>query len=121
MLFLILAATGRCATGTLCPTDDELIRAMRTRDAAIAEAAFGRAARSNAAASVPRHAEPVQQVSAVSCDDTSSGAAPGRFRSVKCRFNAHYARSSYALTADLVRMRNYWVIDRATVVRREPS
>ena len=114
-LFL-LAAAGPCAVPTLCPSHDELVRAVRENDAATEQAV---------ANTVPEdlrdftsvRVERARSISDMVCGDALAGTS----RSMNCKFTLHYARRTVYRIATFVWKDGRWTMTACLAVSRDRS
>lgn len=111
---LLLAAVGaiRCAVSTLCPTDSDILEAMRVRDAAVADRLTVQAVVSDDF--VTYAAQPVIRIANVLCGEPIADDS----HRIACKFTARYRSRDAHTVAYLVRQGERWTIaDSMTVTR----
>lgn len=102
---LLLAATSRCASLLLCPTDTELIDALLAHDTAVKNAIAGEALRKGEV--VLFHLpQGVWRIQNVSCGERE----PGDLPTTTCAFTARYATHDVQLIAQLRKQDGNWRI-----------
>jgi hypothetical protein len=102
MFFVVLlAATSRCASLLLCPTDTELIDALLAHDTAVKEAVAGEALRKGEIVlfHLPQR---VWRIQNVSCGERD----PGDLPTTICEFTASYAARDVPQIARFRQQRN---------------
>lgn len=112
MGLLLLASISRCALSAFCPTDAEIISAVRAWDTAQAQATSDDAAAEGQV--VILHPRPIRRVSDVICGAPAPGEAP----TIVCRFTVHYAGHDAYQIARLVRRDEAWEVAETLVVTR---
>lgn len=112
ILLLALAGAVHCAAPTLCPSDAQILAALRTRDAAVADSITAEAATKDDFAIYA--AQPVRRVADVFCGRAFADDPP----KVACKFTAHYRSGQAYTVAHLVRRDGRWTITEAMVVMR---
>ena len=112
LAILLLAAISRCASPALCPSDEDLISAVRGRDAASAEAAAVEAAA--AGEIVMSHGQRIRRIKDVVCGDR----LPGDLPTVTCKMTVRYWSADTFQVAKLVRQDGTWRIAEALMVTR---
>lgn len=106
MLIALLATMGRCASADLCPSDVELMSAVRQRDDE-ATLQIGNQFRAEAPDRFTMvHMERILRVSQVHC----GGALPNDPRSMNCAYRVHYPALTRLEIARLRREDGHWVI-----------
>ncbi|NJC34468.1 hypothetical protein GGR88_001982 [Sphingomonas jejuensis] len=113
LAIMMLASMGRCAAADLCPTDQELIAAVMSRDAESASAASDQAAAAGEIVMV--HPERVRRITDVICSD----ALPGNVPMITCRMTVRYWSTEAFQVAKLRRDGNMWSIAEALAVVRD--
>lgn len=102
---LLLAATSRCASLLLCPTDTELIDALLAHDTTVRKAAADEALRKGEIVlfHLPQGAWQIQDVS---CGDRDSGELP----TTTCKFTTRYTGRDVPQIARLIQQNGNWRI-----------
>ena len=116
---LILANVSRCAAPTLCPTDEQLLAAVRNRDSAVVQAASNQAAQDDPSSIVLIHSERIKRVSNVFCSDVLPNDLPGSPTTINCAFVVRYWSRDAHTVARMVRRTDAWEIVDALMVTRD--
>ena len=112
-LLLWLASVTRCVSATLCPTDADLLQAMRAENADKTTAAAQRPSSDGTILLI--HFFDPDEVSEVICGDGT----PHEPLTVTCKFTVRYPRSDAYRVAKLVKTGEVWEIREAMQVSRE--
>ena len=119
MLIALLATMGRCASADLCPSDTELMFAIRQRDdeATLQIGSQFRAETPDNFTMV--HMERIVRISQVHCGE----ALPDDPRAMNCAYRVHYPTHVRLEIARLKRANGRWIIrdGRSVTVRRRQS
>ena len=111
---LLLASAARCVTPALCPTDEQLMKAVRLYYAGksgVELSAIGDD-------SIHIYVEPIKRISDVLCGDEGANATDSP-PVVTCNFTARYSDRYVRQTAELQQRDDGWeIIDTLTVTRR---
>lgn len=114
MTLLLLAGISRCAIADLCPTDAEILSAVRARDDAVVQEVTNQAVAENPDQLVFVHSERIRRISNVICGDRLPGDEP----TITCNFTIRYwSRNAYQV-AKLVRAGDEWRIEDSLSVTR---
>ena len=113
-LFL-LAAASRCAVPTLCPSHDELVKAVRESEDANEQSVTNTLSRDNPGDVVYARVERARRISDMVCDDAVADAP----RSMNCKFTVHYARRIVYQIATFVWREGRWTITTELGVERK--
>ena len=116
---LILASVSRCAAPTLCPTDQQLLAAIRKRDAAVVQAISDKAAKDDPSSVILIHSERIRKISDVVCSDPLPNDLPGSPTTINCAFVIRYWSRNTHNVAQLVRRSDGWEIADALMVTRD--
>jgi hypothetical protein len=112
---LFLANISRCAVSTLCPTDADLIAAVRSRDGAFVQAVSEQAASESPGDVVLVHSERIHRIADVLCGEELPDETP----TITCKFTVRYwSRDAYQV-AKLRRKNDKWEIAEALMVMRD--
>ena len=112
---LLLASITRCVSPDLCPSDEELVKAVRARDDAAVYSISAQAAAEDPSSITLVHTERILRVSDVICGDI----LPSELPSVTCRFTVrYYSRNAYQV-ARLIKQADGWIIDDSLIVTRD--
>lgn len=109
-----LASISRCAVPELCPTDEQLLAAVRAWQEECVEAVYEQAMRENPDSLVSVHAAPIERLSNVVCGDR----LPGEVPTITCRFTLRHSGSKSYHVARLVGQGSGWKIEEALAVTR---
>lgn len=120
MITLLLAASiSRCVVPTVCPSDEELLIAVRNRDGAIIQEVANQAEQENPESIVLVHGERIRRISDVLCGDEMPSDRPDVPRSVICKFTVRYRSSDAYTVAIIVQQTDGWEIENALSVSRK--
>ena len=119
IVLLILASVSRCAAPTLCPTDEQLLAAVRNRDGAVVQAASNQAAQDDPTSVVMIHSERIKRISDVLCSDALPNDLSGNPTTINCAFVVRYWSRDAHTVARLVRRSDAWEIENALMVTRD--
>ena len=112
---LLLASITRCVSPDLCPSDEELVKAVRARDDAAVYSISAQSASEDPTSITLVHTERILKVSDVICGDI----LPGDLPTITCRFTVrYYSRNAYQV-ARLIKQADGWVIDDSLTVTRD--
>ena len=116
---LALASISRCASLALCPTDGQLLSAVRAHDLAVVQAASDQAAKDDPDSIFMIHTQRIKRISDVLCGDKlPSNGASGQ-PVINCKFTVKYWSKDAFQVAKLVQRDGGWDIDEALVVTRD--
>lgn len=104
---LLLAAAGRCVSPDLCPTDEQLITALREEDNATLFAIQAQSAAENPDSIVHVSMRRITGISRVTCTNP----LPDRPQSIRCSFVLHRHGKSERQSAVFTRTENEWAYD----------
>ena len=114
-----MASITRCAAPTLCPTDEQLLEAVRNRDGAVVQAMSNQAAQDDPNSVALIHSERIKRISDIVCGDQLPSDLPGNPVVINCKFTVRYwSRNAYTV-ARMVLRNSEWEIDEAFAVTRE--
>lgn len=116
---LILAGVSRCASPTLCPTDEQLLAAVRSRDGAVVQAASNQAAQDDPNSVVLIHSERIKRVTDVLCSGSLPNDLPGSPATINCAFVVRYWSRDAHTVARMTRRNDRWEIEDALAVTRD--
>jgi hypothetical protein len=112
---LILASISRCVSVDLCPTDEDILAAVRARDAEIADGYTIAASQEEPNGFVHYSPQRIRRISDVICGD----ALPGETPTITCKFTVRYWSTNAFQVARLVQEGKGWRIDEALSVSRK--
>ncbi len=115
---LIFASMSRCVIPELCPTDEQILAAVRSRDANVVQAIANQAARDDPNSVFLTHSERIKRISNVLCGDKLPSDLAGDPPVINCRFTVRYWSRNAETVARMVRRRDGWEIDNALAVTR---
>ncbi len=118
MIVLLAASMARCAAPSLCPTDQELLAAVRKHGAATAEALTIEHADEDQVDFTSYQAPPAQSVSGVICGERLRSELSGDPPVINCKFKVRYAGKDSHVVVRMVQ-RDMWEIDKALAVTRK--
>lgn len=110
---LLLASVTRCVSATLCPSDADLLNAIRDENAAKTTATAQRPPLPGGSILIVHSFDP-EEVSEVIC----GGETPREPLTVTCRFTIRYPRSYQYKVAKLTKKGEVWEIREAMQVSR---
>ena len=113
LYLLLLASVPRCEPAHLCPTDADLVSAIKAENAAQTQATAERPREDGSILLV--HSFDPDGVSDVVCGDV----LPPEEQSVMCKFTVRYPRSYAYRVAKLMKRGERWQITQAMEVSRE--
>ncbi|MBS0505387.1 MAG: hypothetical protein JSS55_16650 [Proteobacteria bacterium] len=113
IMLMLLAIVSRCALPTLCPSDADLVAAIRARDAAVAAALSDQAAAKGEI--VLTHTQRIRRISDVVCGDR----LPGEAETIMCKFTIRYWSQDAYQVAKLVKRDEDWQVTEALGVNRD--
>jgi hypothetical protein len=113
LAMLVFAAITHCATADLCPTDTDLLNAVRSRDAAATQAAADQASAGGDIVLV--HTQRIRRISDVICGDELTEQP----QTITCSFKVRYWSNDAYQVAKLVKRANGWEITDSLGVTRE--
>ena len=116
---LLIASMSRCTSPTVCPSDEELLSAVRNRDGAIIQEVANQAETEDPGSIVLIHGERIRRISDVLCGDEMPSDRPGEPRSVICKFTVRYWSNDAYTVARMVQQAGGWEIDDALSVSRK--
>ena len=116
---LILAAASRCAVSTLCPTDEQLISAVRNRDYAFAESVIKNSARYDPDNITMINTQPIRRISRIVCSDALPNESPGNPTTINCAFVIRYWTRDSHTVAKLIYEDGIWEIRDSLSVTRD--
>jgi hypothetical protein len=119
LALLILASARRHAVPTLCPTNEQILAAVRQRDDAVVQEVSNQAAQDDPSSVVLVHSERIKRISDVLCSDELPNDLPGNPITINCAFVVRYWTKDAHTMARMVRRSNVWEIDDALSVTRE--
>jgi hypothetical protein len=119
LALLILASASRCAVPALCPTNEQILAAVRHRDAAVVQAVSNQAAQDDPSSVVLVHSEGIKRISDVLCSDNLPNDLPGNPVTINCAFVVRYWSRDAHTMARMVRRGDVWEIDDALSVTRD--
>jgi hypothetical protein len=112
---LLLVSIIRCVPPTLCPTDEQLLAAVKGRDYDMVQAISNQEARDNPNEITFVHSERIKSVTDAICGE----ALPGDLPTITCKYTVRYwSRNTYQV-AKLVKKADGWQITDALSVTRE--
>jgi hypothetical protein len=117
--FMALASISRCVSPALCPTDEQIINAVRSRDAAVVQAVSNQAAEDDPNSVVLVHMDRIKGVSDVICGDRLPSDLTGNPPVMNCRFTVRYWRRNAFHVARMVQRNAQWEIGDALFVTRD--
>ncbi len=118
LAFLLLAvASARCALPQLCPTDREILDALRQADTDFVFAETARAEKANPNELVFIRMEGIQGISGVVCGERISQDEA----IVNCKFTVRHPASESYEVASLKKTGDGWAIKDALIVNRKRS
>ena len=112
-LFLLLGMT-RCVAAQPCPTDADLLSAVRSRDGAMIQAMADEAAAAEPGNIVMVHSERIRRIDNILCGERLSDDP----ETVHCRFRVRYWSRDMHHVAKLIQRGDKWEIVDALVVTR---
>ncbi|MFD1033057.1 hypothetical protein ACFQ15_00115 [Sphingomonas hankookensis] len=112
ILLLAMAGAVRCAMPVLCPTDAQVLSALRIRDSAVADSLTAQAVAGDGFATYA--AQPVERVTDVFCGNAFAD-DPIK---IACKFTAYYRSGRAYTVAHLVQRGELWTIADALVAMR---
>ncbi len=115
---LLMAGISRCVTPTLCPSDEQLLIAVRARDGAIIREVSNQAQQEAPGSIVMVHGERIRGISDVLCGEEIQS-DPDEPPSVMCKFTVRYWSRNAHTVARMVKQDDGWEIDDALSVSRE--
>lgn len=112
---MMLASISRCVSPQVCPSDQELVEAVRASDDAVVYAISAQAAENDPSSITLVHTERILKISDVVCGDKLPGNAP----TLTCKFKVrYYSQDSYQV-ARLSKQPEGWVVEDALMVTRK--
>ncbi|VWX54474.1 hypothetical protein NOVOSPHI9U_630023 [Novosphingobium sp. 9U] len=115
---LILASVSRCAAPMLCPTDEQLLAAVRSRDGAVVQAVANQAAQDDPNSVILVHSERIRRIADVLCSDALPNESSKDPTTINCAFVVQYRSRNAHTVARMVRGSDGWRIDEALTVTR---
>lgn len=112
LALLVLLAITRCATPDLCPTDTDLLNAVRSRDAAFTQVVADQASASGDIVLV--HTQRIRRISDVICGDELTDLP----QTITCSFKVRYWSNDAYQVAKLVKRTDGWEITDSLGVTR---
>ncbi|MBB4148367.1 hypothetical protein ACFSUK_12315 [Sphingobium scionense] len=112
---IVLAAISRCASAQLCPTDAEILEAVRAQDDETVYSASAQFAKDYPDQITFVHALRITGLSDVLCGDELSSAPP----SIACRFTVKYGKRRSYQIARLQKQEDRWAIGDGMKLIRE--
>lgn len=116
---LILASVSRCAAPTLCPTDEQILAAVRNRNSAVVQAISNQAAQTDQSSVFLIHSERIKRISNVLCSDVLPNNLSENPATINCAFVVRYWSREAHTVARMVRRSDAWEIDDALMVTRD--
>jgi hypothetical protein len=116
---MMLVGISRCAAPDVCPSDEELLAAVRGRDDAALQQAVDDAAQNDPGRIVMIHGERIRRISVVLCGEAMARERPDEPPAVLCRFTVRYWSRDAHSVARMVKRPDGWEIDEALSVSRE--
>ena len=113
LTLLFLAAMARCATADLCPTDADLLNAVRSRDEAFTQAVADQASADGDIILV--HTQRIRRISDVICGDKLTDL----LQTITCSFKVRYWSNDAYQVAKLVKRTDGWEITDSLGATRE--
>ncbi|MEZ5656474.1 MAG: hypothetical protein R3E04_11450 [Sphingobium sp.] len=111
----VLASVTRCVSAQLCPTDAEILAAVRSRDGDAVYAISDQEQRDHPGQLIFVHTERIKRIKDVICGDELPGDVP----TITCKFTVRYwSRNAYHV-ARMQRIDGEWRIDDALAVTRK--
>jgi hypothetical protein len=118
-LAMILAGLSRCSVATLCPTDDQILTAVRNRDNDMVFALSNQAARDDPNSITLIHTLRIKRISDVVCGDALPSDLPGDPPTVNCKFTVRYSSKDAFTVAKMVQKEGQWKIADSLMVTRQ--
>lgn len=119
IVIMMLTSIGRCASPALCPTDAELITAVRGRDNAVVQTVSDQAYQDDPSSVYLVHSERIRRISDVTCGDKLPNEQDTKLTTINCKFTVRYwSRNAYQV-ARLIFRDGSWEIADALVVTRD--
>lgn len=115
---MLLATAGRCASPTYCPTAEQLLAAVRSRDASVVQAASDQFSSENPGEIVMVHPQRIKRISDILCGDRLPTDLPGNPPMIHCKFTVRYWSMDSFEVARMVLRNGEWKIDDALSVAR---
>ncbi len=116
---LVLASMSRCVSAGLCPTDEQLIAAIRARDEAFVQSASNQAAQDYPTSIVMIHSERIKRIADALCGGKLPSDLAGDPPVINCKFTVRYWSQDDYHIARMVLRSDGWEIADALVVTRE--
>lgn len=116
---MMLAGISRCAAPDFCPSDEQLLAAVRGRDGAALQQAVDDTAQNDPGSIVMIHGERIRRVSDVLCGEVIARERPDEPPAVLCKFTVRYWSRDAHSVARIVKRPEGWEIDASLSVSRD--
>ena len=118
-LAMMLAGLSRCSVATFCPTDDQILTAVRRRDDDMIQALSNQAARDDPNSITLIHSQRIRRISDVVCGDRLPSELPNNPPVINCKFTVRYWSQNVFTVARMILKEGRWDIDDSLAVTRK--